>query len=409
MEKIVVLSEFFYNAHHIPIYIYKNKKLVVCFPQQASFCCPDSDLFDNSCNPETFLSYITPENLFMGYLSLEKNNIEILLGPVSPLPFTTEQLSKLLYKRKTRKEDHEECIMLYQSIPNHSHVEFVDIILFLQFSLTGNKITRDDFFLHQGNTTADTAYNSFLQNHVDADIYSLELHKNELILEYIENGNSDAVFQYLCSQQTTLPAVSFGSTPLTYRKNLCFYSIALFSEAAQRGGLSMLESTEIAASYYNDISSAATIEKVDLLTGRAALFFANKVASTHFSSDVSATLLNCIQFIRHNVYNHIEVSDVASFIGYSRTHTARLFKQELGFSPSQLIMRTKLEEAKTLLKHTNKSLSEISNALCFSNQSHFQRSFKNHFHMTPMEYRQGLPAADSVHSQQPHTTASHPE
>ena len=115
---------------------------------------------------------------------------------------------------------------------------------------------------------------------------------------------------------------------------------------------------------------------------------ANKVSSVYLPSDVNTSLIRCIQFIRHNVYNHIQVSDVASYIGYSRTHIIRLFKQELGFAPAQLIMRTKLEEAKILLKHTNKSLSEISMALCFSNQSHFHRCFKSQFQMTPMEYRQ---------------------
>lgn len=387
METILDFCDFFYNAHHIPIYIYKHKEMIACFPHQPVSCCPDSDFGDYIRDSQIFLCYITPENLFMGYIPVEKFQLEILLGPVNAIPYTAEQLSLLFHRKRIPKKEHELCIELYQSIPNYSHLEFIDIILLLQFAATGNKITRNDFFRYQDETNMDTPRDSFIQNHMDLEINPLGIRKNDMMLQYIEHGDSDAVFQYLCSQQT-LPTANFGSTPLAYRKHLCYYSIALFSEAAQRGGLTALESAEIAASYYKDITSASTVENVDFLTGRAALFYANKVASISLPSNIKNDLISCIQFIRHNVYSHIQVADVASYIGYSRTHTTRLFKQELGFGPAQLIMRTKLEESKILLKHTNKSLSEISTALCFSNQSHFHRSFKAQFQMTPMEYRQ---------------------
>lgn len=387
METILDFCDFFYNAHHIPIYIYRNKEMITCFPQQPLSCCPDSDFDDYIRDSQIFLCYITPENLFMGYVPVEKYHLEILLGPVNTIPYTAEQFSQLFHRKRIPKKEHDLCIELCQSIPNYSQLEFIDIILLLQFAVTGNKITRNDFFRYQDKTNMDTPRNFFIQNHMDLELNPLGLRKNDMMLQYIEHGDSDAVFQYLCSQHT-LPSADFGTTPLVYRKHLCYYSIALFSEAAQRGGLTALESTEIAASYYKDITSASTVENVDFLTGRAALFYANKVSSVSLPSNIKTDLISCIQFIRHNVYNHIQVADVASYIGYSRTHTTRLFKQELGFGPAQLIMRTKLEEAKILLKHTNKSLSEISTALCFSNQSHFHRNFKAQFQMTPMEYRQ---------------------
>lgn len=387
MEKIFDFCEFFYNAHHIPVYIYKHNKLIACFPDQTAFCSPDADVQDYISNFPVFLCYITSENLFMGYIPVEDLDLKILLGPVSPIPYTTVQLSQLAYRKKILPNEQPQFTELYQSIPTHSHVEFIDIVLLFQFGITGNKITRDEFFRYQNENIMDTPRNQYIKEHIDSEIYSFEFRKNDMILQYIEHGDSNAVFDYLCSQQP-LPSASFGETPLSYRKHLCYYSIALFSEAAQRGGLTSSESTEIAASYYKDISTSSTVEKIDFLTGRAALFYASKVASVHLPSDIKSTLINCIQFIRHNVYNHIQVSDIASYIGYSRTHTTRLFKQELGFTPAQLIMRTKLEESKILLKHTDKSLSEISTALCFANQSHFQRNFKSLFKMTPMEYRQ---------------------
>ena len=54
---------------------------------------------------------------------------------------------------------------------------------------------------------------------------------------------------------------------------------------------------------------------------------------------------------------------------------------------NEFIMRCKLEEAKSLLTYTDKSISEISSYLCFSSQAYFQNVFKKKYKITPNEYR----------------------
>lgn len=65
----------------------------------------------------------------------------------------------------------------------------------------------------------------------------------------------------------------------------------------------------------------------------------------------------------------------------------RRFKEELGIHIGAFITSCKLEEAKTLLTYSDKSLSEISNYLCFSSQSYFQNVFKKQYGITPMQHR----------------------
>ena len=71
----------------------------------------------------------------------------------------------------------------------------------------------------------------------------------------------------------------------------------------------------------------------------------------------------------------------------SKSQIDRRFKKTLGFSPSEFILRCKLEEAKDLLIYTNRPLSEISSLLCFSSQSHFSNAFKKKYHVSPLEFR----------------------
>ena len=86
-----------------------------------------------------------------------------------------------------------------------------------------------------------------------------------------------------------------------------------------------------------------------------------------------------------NHHDPLTVSDVAAYVGFSKSYFSAYFKKTLGFSVSAFILRCKLEEDKELLQYTNKSISTISTFLCFSSQSHFQTAFKKQFGMIPNE------------------------
>ena len=387
MEELLILCDYFYHANHIPLYVYQSEKCVAAFPPQSDSCNPDQDYKELRRDASVFLCTVTPDNLYMGYIPVERLNAVVMIGPVSALPYSPERLGQMMSRIGIPPKDRESARRLYQSVPNETQVEFVDILLFFQLAATGKRISRDDFFRHQSEENPDMARGSFMHEQLYSEVELTERHRDQEVLRYIESGDSDAVFKYLCNSPAP-PPVSFGTTPLAYQKHLCYYSVGLFSGAAQRGGLPPLECMEIAAAYYKDISSAHTVEKVDQITGHAALFYAARVASARLPSDMNPVLLDCIHYIRQNIHNRIQVSDIAAQIGYSATHMERLFRQGLGMGPARFILQTRLEEAKSLLRHTDKSLSEISSALCFYDQSHFQRCFKAAYQMTPMEYRQ---------------------
>ena len=95
----------------------------------------------------------------------------------------------------------------------------------------------------------------------------------------------------------------------------------------------------------------------------------------------------CIQFVGNSVNTSITIADVAEYVGKSKVYTSTKFKSELGFSLNDYIIRRKIEEAKSLLCFTDKSISEISSYLCFSSQSYFQNVFKKVTKLTPQKYR----------------------
>ena len=111
----------------------------------------------------------------------------------------------------------------------------------------------------------------------------------------------------------------------------------------------------------------------------------NHVALT--SSAYSRCVLLAIDYIRSHLSLKLGVKEIAANSFVSESTLAKKFKSELGFNPGAYISRCKLEEAKSLLTFTEKSLTEISNYLCYSSQAHFQTAFKKKYGMTPRQYR----------------------
>ena len=70
----------------------------------------------------------------------------------------------------------------------------------------------------------------------------------------------------------------------------------------------------------------------------------------------------------------------------SRPYLSAKFKKEAGKTLTDFIWKEKTEEAKRLLRYSDKSLSSIGAYLGFSSPAHFSRVFKKYTGKTPSEY-----------------------
>lgn len=388
---ITSLLELFYHVHSIPIYEYKESHLNQYQPQQPKILYPDSIYNEIKQIQEPLYIHISKDNTMWGYINISQRNTQFLLGPVNIIPYSDQQLIQMCYQNYIPKSEHNLYCLFHKSIPNLSQLQFLDLLLLFYYIITGEKLSKDNIFEMQENTIYDTGKQTYYQEQSNTldfeELYPLDTTVHLLI----GRGDVNELYRYFRSKPINiLDHMAFASTTLQHRKNLCYYSVAVFSEIAKQNGLPILECLKIVSSYYRTISDAQSIEIVDSATSRTAILFAQKVADLKIPQNTTKTLIDCLQFIRKNVYYPIRVTDVAEYANYSTVHLDRLFKKELGFTPSQYIMRVKLLEAKDLLKYSSKTIVEISNSLCFSSQSHFQRCFKKEFNKTPLHYKKAL-------------------
>lgn len=86
----------------------------------------------------------------------------------------------------------------------------------------------------------------------------------------------------------------------------------------------------------------------------------------------------------------LNVAEVARVACLSEYHFIRSYKAAYRKSPYQDIMQRKMQEARTLLLHSQKPITDIASAAGYQSRSAFARHFKAYFKRTPSQVRSGL-------------------
>lgn len=96
--------------------------------------------------------------------------------------------------------------------------------------------------------------------------------------------------------------------------------------------------------------------------------------------------------LRRSIYKYPErnwtLATCSEQLNISSSYFHRIYQKTFGVSCASDIHRSKLEHAKWLLLHTSDTLQEIARK-CGYDYSHFMRTFKKEFGVTPTEYRRG--------------------
>jgi AraC-like DNA-binding protein len=90
-----------------------------------------------------------------------------------------------------------------------------------------------------------------------------------------------------------------------------------------------------------------------------------------------------LQFIRRNICEKLSIDDLARRSYLSRPQFFRVFKQELGITPVELVNKERLRYAKRILLES-RDISQACFAAGFNSLSYFHRIFKKEERKTPM-------------------------
>ena len=217
------------------------------------------------------------------------------------------------------------------------------------------------------------------------DIYHHTYQEEVKTMDYIREGNLEEVVGAVELLAST--AGKLSENEIRNERNLGICSITLATRAAIEGGAVPAKAYKLSYLYINKIDQCKRMTEIFEYRKRSLYDFAKLVVEERAKRANSRYTEQCKEYIRKYYHQKIYISDIAKALGISESHLSRIFKKETGESIQEYSMHMRIERAENLLKYSEASLTEISEYLCFSSQSHFGKVFKVHKNMTPKQYR----------------------
>lgn len=217
------------------------------------------------------------------------------------------------------------------------------------------------------------------------DIYHHTYQEEVKTMDYIREGNLEEVVGAVELLAST--AGKLSENEIRNERNLGICSITLATRAAIEGGAAPAKAYKLSDLYINKIDQCKRMTEIFEYRKRSLYDFAKLVVEEREKRASSRYTEQCKEYIRKYYHQKICIPDIAEALGVSESHLSRIFKKETGESIQKYSMHMRIERAENLLKYSEASLTEISEYLCFSSQSHFGKVFKVYKNMTPKQYR----------------------
>ena len=103
---------------------------------------------------------------------------------------------------------------------------------------------------------------------------------------------------------------------------------------------------------------------------------------------VPKTIRRALEFIGDHLTGDLSLADIARAANLSERHLLRLFRDAVGVSPHQYVIRGRVERAKALLRRTDLSIAEVAAVSGFAHHQHLNRHFMRLVGVSPERFRQ---------------------
>jgi AraC-like DNA-binding protein len=133
-----------------------------------------------------------------------------------------------------------------------------------------------------------------------------------------------------------------------------------------------------------------TLEKTVTLVQFATDLFRRRCegVTAEAAAKPSGTVEEIKDHLTRRISRNLTLNQLADTFAMNPYHLLRQFKREVGLPPHTFLLNVRIEEAKRLLREGS-TPATVAQAVGFSDQSHFHRTFRKIVAATPREYQRG--------------------
>lgn len=332
---------------------------------------------------EESVSYYMDENfLYYGLFRVKKNDVALVVGPVSQVPINTTTATKILRSMGEPGSRAKELVDYFSTTPGYPLRTFLQILCTVNYFINGEKTDVGQLLLNEDLPTLEPNASPAQPNYEIHNTMELE----EWMLSCVEHGRTEDI-QTMFRSAAAGRAGTMAADTLRQQKNLLICTVTLVTRAAIRGGLNPEQAFALSDMYIQKAELMADVLSLTRLNAQMVLDFTKRVETEKAGIHHSRLVRRARDYILSHIGEAITTDALSRELGMNRTYLCRLFTEETGLTINQYVTQIKMEEAKRLMDITSKSIAEIAEYLGYSSQSYFQKVFKNRFGITPGAYR----------------------
>ena len=383
------------NMCGIPIRLYKNNRQIfyhalVNLPKD-----PMTAFKKDILSIDTHVGYyITPYFHYYGIVSDGEN--KIVIGPSIQTSNNEQTLRELAFKCDVSPDDTADFIIGMKSIVSMPLDSILQILCTMNYVMNGEKLGLGDIIIYdaeQQDLKAKLEEERAKYN-FDSDLATIRDQQNvhntlaleQTIVNFVRRGDTTSLKKWIADA----PAIRGGilaSDQLRQIKNTFIVTATLISRGAIRGGMDVDDALSLSDAYIQKCELMNNIDRITNLQYHMVFDYAERVEKLRYGKQPSKLVQDVAKYIQHHLSEPITTDDIAKALFLSRSRLSVKFKEEANENLVDFILKEKIEEAKRLLRYTDKTSVAISAYLGFSSQSHFSRTFKKYTGSLPNEYR----------------------
>lgn len=341
--------------------------------------------------------HVTPQFHYYGVLNA--GDVKLVIGPTRQIPESEQELRELAFQLDLSGQQAHAFAEGMRCIVRMPIESIMQMLCAVNHVLNGETLELKDLCIYEQEQTALLHRQETLQvrRQLSADFLpAVEAHNTydleQLLLQMVRKGDTAAMRKWMAAA----PAVRGGvvaNDQLRQRKNLFVVTVTLVSRAAVQGGMEVEDAFTRSDSYIQQCELLPSPDRVTNLQYRMLLDYTGRVERLRLGRQPTKLALDVANYVQHHLSETITTAQIADALFLSRSYLSRKFKAATGESLADFVLKEKTEEAKRLLRYSDKSLTAIGSYLGFSSPSHFSRVFKQCCGCSPREYRAQYEAA----------------
>ena len=379
------------NLSGVPVRIFEGESLIFYYSQAYLPRDPMAVYRDQIFAVKAHVGYITTPH-FHYYGIVNSGQTKIVIGPTRQITETDQELRELAFRSDVAADDMEDFVAGMKSIVRMPFESILQMLCTMNHVLNGETLSLKDITIYdaeqekllkaQGRQQAAQK----LSAQADESLHNT-LDQEQALLRMVRKGDTAALKEWI----NHAPAIRGGvlaKEQLRQKKNTFIVAVTLVSRAAIRGGMDVEDAFSHSDSYIQQCELLSSPSDILNLQYRMVLDYTERVERLHLGKHPSKLTVDVANYIQRHMSEPITTEKIAKELFLNRSYLSRKFKEKTGETLTDFILKEKTEEAKRLLRYSDKPLTAISSYLGFSSASHFSRVFKTYVGSTPSEYRE---------------------